>query len=68
MKIGEEMKIQKLKSDIAILRKSLMNRDRHLMIMAEALSEIKATSDGHSDQPIADIISGCLGEIQALEG
>lgn len=41
---------------------------RHFEILAEALSEIKATSDGLSDQPIADIIAGCLAEIEALKG
>lgn len=40
---------------------------RHFNILAEALSEIKATSDGLSDQPIADIVAGCLSEIEALK-
>lgn len=41
------------------------NRE-HFDILATALSEIKATSDGHSDQPVADIIAWCLAEIAAL--
>ena len=38
----------------------------HFEILAEAMSEIKATSDGHSDQPIADIVAWCLSQIGAL--
>ena len=39
---------------------------RHFDILAEAMAEVKATSDGLSDQPIADIVQGCLDEIAAL--
>ncbi len=39
---------------------------RHFDILAEALAEVKATSDGKSDQSIADIVAGCLDEIAAL--
>jgi hypothetical protein len=39
---------------------------RHFDILAEAMSEVKATSDGESDQPISDIVAGCLAEIDAL--
>jgi len=39
---------------------------RHFEILAEAMAEIKATSDGLSNQPIADIVAGCLEEIAAL--
>lgn len=39
---------------------------RHFDILAEALAEVKATSDGQSDQSIADIVAGCLDEIAAL--
>ena len=38
----------------------------HFMLLAEALAEIKATVDGQSNQPVADIISGCIEEILAL--
>lgn len=39
---------------------------RHFDILAEAMAEVKATSDGLSDQPIADIVAGCIEEIAAL--
>lgn len=39
---------------------------RHSDILVEALSEIKATVDGDSDQPVRDIVYGCLDEIKAL--
>lgn len=39
---------------------------RHFEILTEAMAEVKATSDGLSDQPIADIVAGCLAEIEAL--
>lgn len=39
---------------------------RHFEILAEAMAEVKATSDGLSYQPIADIVAGCLEEIAAL--
>ncbi len=61
-----QMKIRNLEAEIIQLRRALMKKDRHFMIIVEALSEIKATSDGLSEQPIADIISGCVSEIQAL--
>lgn len=38
----------------------------HFHILAEAMAEVKATSDGKSDQAIADIVSGCIEEIAAL--
>jgi len=39
---------------------------RHFQILVEAMAEVKATSEGLSDQPIANIVSGCLSEIAAL--
>lgn len=45
---------------------SLRKDARLLDILVEALAEVKATSDGHGDQPIADIVSGCLAEIEAI--
>ncbi|MDF1599670.1 hypothetical protein PZ895_07760 [Mesorhizobium sp. YIM 152430] len=39
---------------------------RHFDILVEAMAEVKATSDGGSDQPIADIVAGCIAEITAL--
>lgn len=38
----------------------------HFELLAEALAEVKATSDGDSEQPIAQIVAGCLAEIAAL--
>lgn len=37
--------------------------DKHYDALAEGLAEIKATSDGQSDQPIPDIINGIIAEI-----
>ena len=34
-------------------------------IHCEALAEIKATVDGKSDQPVADIISSCIAAVAA---
>lgn len=48
--------------DIAKLRQEIRVTD----VLAEALAEIKATSDGESTQPIADIIAGCIAEIGAM--
>jgi CRISPR/Cas system-associated endoribonuclease Cas2 len=45
---------------------SLRKDARLLDILAEAMAEVKATSDGESEQPIADIVSGCLAEIAAI--
>lgn len=39
---------------------------RHFNILAEAMAEVKATSDGLSDQSIAEIVAGCIEEINAL--
>lgn len=36
-------------------------------ILSDALSEIKATSDGHSTQPIVDIVAWCVGEVPKLK-
>lgn len=41
--------------------------DKHYDALAEGLAEIKATSDGQSDQPIEDIIKGILEEIEEAE-
>ena len=39
---------------------------QHFNILVEGLAEIKATCDGHSDQPIAVILEAILEEIEAL--
>lgn len=51
-----------IKAENEVLRKDA----RLLNILVEAMAEVKATSDGKSDQPIADIVSGCLAEIAAI--
>jgi hypothetical protein len=43
--------------------KRLRDQMRLYHISVEALSEIKASVDGKSDQPVADIIYGLLDEI-----
>jgi hypothetical protein len=58
--------IQNLQSENLRLREQLAKTNKHLFLMVEAMSEIKATSDGYSDQPIADIISGCILEIRSI--
>lgn len=35
-------------------------------ISQEAMAEIKATIDGDSDQPVRDIVYGCISEIKNL--
>lgn len=42
--------------------------ERRNDIMVTALSEIKATNDGESSQPISDIIQWCIGEIAKHKG
>lgn len=51
------------------LREALRNAPdvRHFQILVEAMSEVKATNDGQSDQTITGIVDGCLAEIAALE-
>ena len=51
--------------DLIAENESLRRDARILDILVEAMAEVKATSDGNSDQPIADIVSGCLAEIAA---
>lgn len=50
------------------LRRVLNSRvsARHEELMAEALAEIKASVDGHSDQPVRDIVYGLIAEIDSL--
>lgn len=60
--VVHEWEYDKLKADNESLRKDA----RLLNILVEAMAEVKATSDGESDQPIADIVSGCLDEIAAI--
>jgi len=47
--------------------KRLRDQMRLYHISVEALSEIKASVDGKSDQPVADIIYGLLDEIAKVE-
>lgn len=57
-----EAEVAQLNAENESLRKDA----RLLNILVEAMAEVKATSDGESDQPIADIVSGCLAEIAAI--
>lgn len=59
--------LHKLSMDSACYEIQEMRKEARLLdVLAEAMAEIKAASDGESDQPIADIISGCLAEIAAI--
>jgi len=59
--------LHKLSMDASCYEIQEMRKDARLLdILAEAMAEVKATSDGESDQPIADIVSGCLAEIDAI--
>lgn len=51
--------VERQAEELALLRRELRVMD----VLAEAMAEVKATSDGHSTQPIADIVAGCLAEI-----
>lgn len=64
----EALEARRLALEITDLKEVLNHAPdpRHFTILVEALSEIKASSDGESDQPIADIVAGCLEEILAL--
>lgn len=39
---------------------------RHFEILAEAMSEVKATNDGQSGNSITEIVDWCIEEINAL--
>lgn len=59
--------LHKLSMDAACYEIQEIRKDARLLnILAEAIAEVKATSDGESDQPIADIVSWCLAEIAAI--
>lgn len=36
-------------------------------ILVTAISEVKATSEGKSTQPISQIVAGCISELAALK-
>ena len=42
-------------------------QSKHIAVMARALSEIKATDDGHSDQEVGTILSWSIEQIAALK-
>lgn len=44
-------------------RKEIQILEKRESILVDAMAEIKATSDGKSDQPIKDIIDGCIKEL-----
>lgn len=62
-----------LQYENAILKAKCERLESHLIdrqvadLNAEALAEIKATVDGHSDQPVKDIIYGLLAELAAIK-
>jgi hypothetical protein len=61
-------RIEKLKAErnaLAEENERLRNRVKLGRIHRGALAEIKATVDGKSDQPVADIISGCIAAVAA---
>lgn len=47
------------------LERELIALERRESILVDAMSEIKATSDGQSDQPIVDIVAGCIMELSS---
>ncbi len=49
--------------DILELRKRL----KIASISQEAMAEVKATIDGHSEQTIREIVNGCIYEISMLK-
>lgn len=53
--------------EIAEMRNELERVNQHRDILAEAMSEIKATIDGDSNQDIKAIVYGCLDEIKSIE-
>lgn len=60
---------RELEAQIEWLKKSrarLAKENRILDLSAQAMAEIKATIDGSSDQPVKDIVYGCLEEIKIL--
>lgn len=54
--------VERQTQEITKLRQEIRVMD----VLAEAMAEVKATSDGESTQPIADIVAGCLVEIAEL--
>lgn len=58
-------RVARLEAENMRLTFVVMNRpsQRHFDILAEAMAEIKATSDGLSDQTVAEIVAGCIREI-----
>jgi len=52
---------------IAALQNKVEEQRKHIAIMARALSEIKATDDGHSDQEVGTILSWSIEQIATLK-
>lgn len=60
--------VQNQMNCIEVVRILQETPDRRLSTLhVEALAEIKATVDGHSNQPVRDIIYGLIDEINMLE-
>lgn len=49
------------------LERKLIESTRCQDILASAMAEIKASHEGTSDQPIAEIIEGCIAEIRSTK-
>ena len=47
------------------LERELLALERRESILVDAMSEIKAASDGQSDQLIAVIVAGCIVELSS---
>lgn len=46
--------------------KALQDKQDKINVFADAMSEIKATTEGNSKQPVKDIIRGCIDELKSL--
>ena len=61
--VNHTEKMAALKAEIVRQENHIDMMKNHIDIMAAALAEIKATAEGHSDQPITEILDGCIDEI-----
>lgn len=53
--------------DIKFSKGYVLVSEKHFDALCEGMAEIKATNDGFSDQPIANIICGVLDEINEAD-
>jgi len=59
-------RIKKLEQQLADQADKIQGLVAREEILVDAMAEIKASIEGHSDQPIEDIVHGCIDELQAL--